>query len=79
MVGIGWKCPNENEWNYECLYVNQINMNEEKRIIEEFNTKIKNLEDKYNTRAKVMHWSHAEKTFYNNVKYDFKLIYIINI
>jgi|SaaInlStandDraft_6_1057023.scaffolds.fasta_scaffold18663_2 hypothetical protein len=67
MVGIGWKCPNENEWNYECLYVNQINMNEEKRIIEEFNTKIKNLEDKYNTRAKVMHWSHAEKTFYNNV------------
>jgi len=67
MIGIGWNCPNEEEWNYECLYVHQINMNEERRIMEEFNSKIKDLEDKYNTKAKVLHWSHAEKTFYNKV------------
>ena len=67
MIGIGWNCPDEDVWNYECLYVHQISMNEEKRIIEEFNTKIKELENKYNTKAKVLHWSHAEKTFYNKV------------
>jgi len=75
MIGIGWNCPNESEWNYECLYVNQINMNEEKRIIEDFNKKINELEEEYNTKAKVIHWSHAEKTFYNKVNSRYGYIF----
>ena len=67
MIGIGWKLPKCNKWNYECLYVNNISLSEEMRIMKELNDKISNLEIKYNTIAKVIHWSHAEKTFYYKV------------
>ena len=67
MIGIGWKCPDDGEWKYKCLYVNQITLIEEKRVIKEFNNLILNLEDKYKTNAKVIHWSNAEKSFYNKV------------
>ena len=75
MVGIGWKCPNEGKWNYKCLYVNKITLSEEKRIMKEFNDTIKNLEEKYKTKAKVIHWSHAEKSFYNRVNSRYGYIY----
>jgi hypothetical protein len=75
MVGIGWKCPNDNKWNYKCLYVNQISLAEEQRIMKEFNDIIKNLEREYRTRAKVIHWSHAEKTFYNRVNSRYGYIF----
>ena len=67
MIGVGWKCPEEQEWNYKCLYVNQITLIEEKRIIKEFNYLILNLKNKYKSNAKVIHWSNAEKSFYNKV------------
>ena len=67
MIGIGWKSPKIKKWNYECLYVNQISLNEEKRIIKEFNNKIENLESEFGQKAKVIHWSNAEQTFYNKV------------
>lgn len=75
MVGIGWKCPNNSDWNYECLHVNQISLIEEKRIMKEFNDKIIELENKYKTKAKVIHWSHAEKTFYNKVNSRYGYIF----
>lgn len=67
MIGVGWKCPEDEQWQYKSLYVNQITLIEEKRIIKEFNNLILNLEDKYKTNAKVIHWSNAEKSFYNKV------------
>jgi hypothetical protein len=42
-------------------------LNEEKRIIKEFNNKIENLESEFGQKAKVIHWSNAEQTFYNKV------------
>jgi len=75
MIGIGWNCPNEETWNYECLYVNQITLDEEKRIMNKFNEKIKELESQYNTIGKVIHWSHAEKTFYNKVNSRYGYIF----
>ena len=67
MIGVGWKCPEDEQWQYKSLYVNQITLIEEKRIIKEFNNLILNLEDKYKINAKVIHWSNAEKSFYNRV------------
>lgn len=75
MVGIGWKCPNESKWNYKCIYVNQITLVEEQRIMKEFNDIIKNLESQYQTKAKVIHWSHAERSFYNKVNSRYGYIY----
>ena len=32
MIGIGWKLPKEEKWNYKCLYTTEISVREEKRI-----------------------------------------------
>jgi len=75
MVGIGWRCPDESKWNYKCLYVNQITLAEEQRIMKDFNDIIKKLETQYKTKAKVIHWSHAEQSFYNRVNSRYGYIY----
>ena len=38
MIGIGWTTSLENrEWKYECIYVNEISMEEEEKLLKKFN------------------------------------------
>lgn len=67
MIGIGWTIPNNNVWNYECLYINNLSEFEEEELIKKFNNKIKILENKYNTKANIIHWSSAEVINYNKI------------
>ena len=73
MIGIGWTTSLTNrEWKYECIYVNEISMEEEEKLLKKFNKKIIDLENKYKMKSTVFHWSPAEKRFYNNsiIRYD---------
>lgn len=65
MVGIGWKEPNNESWNYNCYYTKNVSLSEEKRILIQMNDKIKELEQKFKCSANVIHWSYAEPNFYN--------------
>ena len=67
MIGIGWKEPNNNKWNYECIYADEISLNEEKRILDIFINKINKLNIKFNTNGKLVHWSQAENIIFSKI------------
>ena len=67
MIGIGWKEPNNNEWNYECIYADEVSLNEEKRILDIFINKINKLNIKFNTNGKLVHWSQAENIIFSKI------------
>lgn len=66
MIGIGWKTPNSNEWNYKCLKTNEIDLIEEIRILQEMGDIIYDIEQKYGLNM-VCHWGNIEKTMYNKI------------
>ena len=66
MIGIGWNNPSNRKWNYKCMYVNEITLDEEELLLKKFNKEIIQLENKYKMKSTVYHWSHAERKFYNN-------------
>ena len=75
MIGIGWKEPNNRTWNYKYLITENISLLEEKRIIIEMLEIINNLNRKFNTNAKVYHWSNAEVSIFNRVNYKYGNIF----
>jgi hypothetical protein len=62
MIGVGYEY--EEKFHYKCFNINQLTLNEEKRILTEFKEFIDTLKEdldkkeKYNTR--LFHWSNAE-------------------
>ena len=66
MIGIGWNNLSNRKWNYKCMFVNEITLDEEEKLLKKFNKEINDLEKKYKMKSTVYHWSHAEKKFYNN-------------
>lgn len=66
MIGLGWQMPNSEEWNYKCFYSDNISLTEEYKIMQEFNNKVKQLENSYG-RCNMLHWSSAETIQYNRV------------
>ena len=66
MIGFGWKIPNDNRWNYECIYCENISLQEEYRVMQDFSNKIKDLETKYG-ECNILHWSNAEVIHYNKI------------
>ncbi len=67
MIGIGWKVRGKPEWNYRCLTADTIDADNEKEIfLSMHDTMLEILEanDAFED-CTVYHWSHAEKTFYD--------------
>lgn len=67
MIGIGWKVRGKPEWNYRCLTVDTINSDNEKEIFLSMHDnmlEILETNDAFDD-CTVFHWSHAEKTFYD--------------
>ena len=40
MIGIGWNNPSNRKWNYKCMYVNEITLDEEELLLKKFNKEI---------------------------------------
>ena len=72
MIGIGWILPNSKKWNYKCFYVKSLNIDEEKNIFENSIKHIENLQEKYNIKANIYHWSNAEITHFNRLRLKYK-------
>ena len=68
MIGVGY--VEEDQFNYKVFKMDELNSNEEYRILCEFKdfidekTKLLDKNEKYNTR--LFHWSHAERTMLSN-------------
>tara|TARA_B100000886_G_scaffold251325_1_gene177366 strand:+ start:9362 stop:11710 length:2349 start_codon:yes stop_codon:yes gene_type:complete len=67
MIGVGWKEPNDDKWNYDCIYANDVSLNEEKRIVGLFINKINDLNTKFSANGKLVHWSQAENIIFRKV------------
>lgn len=68
MIGLGWQLPNDDKWNFECFYCDNISVDEESKMMDKFNNKIIELETRHGIVNNVYHWSSAEITHYNNLK-----------
>ena len=66
MIGIGWTIRGNPEWNYRCLTVDTINADNEKEIFLTMHDVMLEIIETNNAfdDCTVFHWSHAEKTFY---------------
>ncbi len=67
MIGIGWIEPNDEKWNYKCLYTDKIDLSEERRIVNEFKDIVSDLNSKFKTNSKIVHWSNAEPIMFNKI------------
>ena len=65
MVGVGYIL--NGEFKFECFIANGINPNSEYKIMIDMHNFIYNMSKKYSSvpSPRIWHWSHAEKTFYN--------------
>jgi len=67
MIGVGYRNISSQEWTYQCFYTNELTEVEELRIFKEFHKFVHGFatKGKKTTYPDLIHWSHAEKTFYN--------------
>ena len=71
MIGIGYLEPNNRNWNFKSLYVEEQTKEEELRILTEMNNFINKLNNKYNTIGNIYHWSPAETIEYKKAQEEF--------
>jgi len=72
MIGVGY--INENEWNFKSFVPDVICNKDEKNIIRNWLTYMKNTAEKLNYKNyQVIHWTHAEPVLFNKLKNDLLL------
>ena len=68
MIGAGYRNISTQKWIYKCFYTNDLSQLEEQRIFLEFHKFVWKFANKKKGKASMpdlIHWSHAERTFYN--------------
>lgn len=66
MVGIGYECPETDEWVYKPFYINKLDDDLEYNMIIDVNTYIQNICNQYEySNHNLIHWTKAEINFMN--------------
>ena len=61
MIGIGWE--ENNQWKYKCFYLKDLTNRDERNMLNEFFTFLKNKEKEFNQESILLHWTKAEPQF----------------
>lgn len=61
LIGVGYTDKN-NKWIYKNFKIKHVNLNQEKKIINDFFDYVDTLKKKYKKQTKIIHWGHIERT-----------------
>lgn len=69
MIGAGYEDIDSGKWTYKCFYTNKVTSLEEREMFISFHKFLSEFSEQSKQKTiypDLLHWSHAEKTFYNN-------------
>ena len=58
MIGIGWE--ENNKWEFKCFYLKDLTNRDERNMLNDFFTFLKEKERQFNKESILLHWTKAE-------------------